>query len=75
MGYGAYSTTMTTEVDVDVIIPISDIVEEATDAIIDCLRDNGYRVIKIDSLMDNFKLDFIIENLQDIKLEDLEKLV
>lgn len=75
MGYGAYSTTMTTEVDVDVIIPISDIVEESTDAIIDCLRDNGYRVIKIDSLMDNFKLDFIIENLQDIKLEDLEKLV
>jgi len=85
MRYGKYSTTVEHKldypseagdvIDVDVEIDVYDVVGEETEYVADCLQDFGYRVIKTNSLLDNFKLDFVIENLHNIKLEDLEALV
>jgi len=83
--YGKFTTTVEHKVeypaepgdiiDVDVEIDIDEVVEEDPEIVAMCLEDFGYKVIKTNSLINSLKLDFIIENLDNLKLEDLENLI
>lgn len=75
--YGKYTVDRTVDVDIEVDIDIEEIVEDMYDTIIDILEDE-YQYIIIEppsSLIDKLKLEFFLENFNDIKQEDLEKLI